>query len=151
MNQKPSQLRLALSRCHAVTRCGALLVSKDDLSTRSAISGSLSQDLQPTSARNGRAGDRACRTTPASSARPGKEHDRMPKRTDMLLHLIPAPRTEAGNGVSPVNPLQLPLGDGDRAFDVLTARAVVGEHIQDEEIRDRGGRLFADGAQPSGG
>src|SRR6476620_3038872 len=45
-----------------------------------------------------------------------------------------------------IDALQLPLAVRDRALGVLGARAVVGEHIDHQEVGDRGGRLLAGGA-----
>ena len=42
-----------------------------------------------------------------------------------------------------INPLQLPLRDRDGALGVFASGAVVGEHIDDQEVGDRGRRLFA--------
>src|SRR5690349_10826179 len=51
----------------------------------------------------------------------------------------------------PVNPLQLPLRDGNRAFHVLAAGAVVGEHVENDEICDGGRGFLADRTQSAGG
>src|SRR3954471_4077270 len=42
-----------------------------------------------------------------------------------------------------IDALQLPLAIGDRALGVLGARAVVGEHVDQQEVGDRGRRLLA--------
>src|SRR4051795_10856479 len=42
-----------------------------------------------------------------------------------------------------IDALQLPLAIGDRALGVLGARAVVGEHVDHQEVGDRGRRLLA--------
>src|SRR5690348_5963966 len=51
---------------------------------------------------------------------------------------------------STINALRLPLGDGDCAFHVLTPGAVVGKHVEHEEIGDCRRRLLADRAEPAG-
>src|SRR5471032_322097 len=45
---------------------------------------------------------------------------------------------------SAIDALQLPLGNRDGALGVFAAGAVVGEHVDDEEVGDRGCRLLAD-------
>src|SRR5437763_17111150 len=42
-----------------------------------------------------------------------------------------------------IDALQLPLAIRDRALGVLGARAVVGKHVDDQEVGDRGRRLLA--------
>src|SRR5262249_3231689 len=42
-----------------------------------------------------------------------------------------------------IDALQLPLAGTDRAFDVVAPGAVVGEHVDHQEVRDRGRGLFA--------
>src|ERR1700730_13130114 len=45
-----------------------------------------------------------------------------------------------------IDALQLPLAIRDRALGILGARAVVGEHVNHQEVGDRGRRLLAGGA-----
>src|SRR5215475_7349316 len=58
---------------------------------------------------------------------------------------LPAPRH-----LLAIDALQLPLGFGDGALGVLGAGAVVGEHVDHDEVRDRLRRLFADRSDPGG-
>src|SRR4029079_5422642 len=50
-----------------------------------------------------------------------------------------------------VDAAQLPLGDGDGALGVFTAGAEISEHVEHDEIRDRGGCLLADRAKATRG
>src|SRR5712691_799334 len=59
--------------------------------------------------------------------------------------------TELADATSPVEPRRLALGDLDRALDVLAAGADVGEHVDQDEIGERRGRLFAHRSLPAGG
>src|SRR5712672_4153530 len=52
---------------------------------------------------------------------------------------------------SAINALQLPLGNRDRTLGVFAAGAVVGEHVDDEEVGDRGRRLLAGRADAGSG
>src|SRR3990170_3519036 len=49
-----------------------------------------------------------------------------------------------------IDALQLALGNRDRALGVFTAGAVVGEHVDHQEVRDGRRRLFADLADARG-
>src|SRR5713226_9222707 len=59
--------------------------------------------------------------------------------------------TELADATSPVEPRRLALGDLDRALDVLAAGADVGEHVDQDEIGERRGRLLAHRSLPAGG
>src|SRR6476469_8045674 len=52
---------------------------------------------------------------------------------------------------SAIDTLQLPLGNRDRTLRVLAPGAVVGEHVDDDEVGDRGRRLLADRTEPACG
>src|SRR5262245_41221768 len=51
---------------------------------------------------------------------------------------------------SAIDALQLPLGFHNGALRVLGASAVVGEHVDHDEVGDRGRRLLADMADAGG-
>src|SRR5438105_3159628 len=59
-----------------------------------------------------------------------------------VLRLTGTPPSGSVGG-SAIDPLELPLGDLDRALDVLAAGAVIREHVHDQEVGDRGCGLLA--------
>src|SRR6202163_4837659 len=54
-------------------------------------------------------------------------------------------------GYLPIDPPRLTLRHRDRAFRVLAAGEVIGEHVEHEEVGDRRRRLLADRAEAAGG
>src|SRR6185437_2646071 len=52
---------------------------------------------------------------------------------------------------SAIDSLQLPFGVRDRALGILAAGAVIGEHIDHDEVRDRGRGLFTGRADAEAG
>src|SRR4051812_40171594 len=122
MNQKPSQLRLLLSWSHAVaSRMGCLAALVPN--AMSAI-GVVPYDYLR----------RHClsHSPRAKGARAGLKKDRAGRNS-----MRPAPSS------STINALQLPFGNGDRALGVVASAAVVGEHVDHQEVGDRGRRLLA--------
>ena len=53
--------------------------------------------------------------------------------------------------VSTIDALQLPLGNRDGALGVFAAGAIVGEHVDHQEVGDRGRRLLAGVPMPEAG
>src|SRR4051794_23291501 len=113
MNQKPSQLRLVLSWSQAVASRICAFAA------------------------------RGCRAMSAIGEIPSCEwHDAMsPERCNRVDEA-------GGNGppassMSAIDALQLPFRDRDRAGGGLAAGAVVGEHVDHQEVGDRSCRLLA--------
>src|ERR1700726_4479414 len=52
---------------------------------------------------------------------------------------------------SPINSPQLPVRDRDRILGVLTPGAIGGEHVEHDEVGDRGGGLLPDRTEPASG
>src|SRR5258707_14382938 len=118
MNQNPSQFRLVLSWSHVVASriCG---LAVRGCSAMSAMTKSLESSdavfIHGRGRRSGHVVDRAgCN------------------------QLVARPIAR-----SAIDALQLPLAVRDRTLGVLGARAVVGEHVDHQEVGDRGCRLLA--------
>src|SRR5690242_19708717 len=56
-----------------------------------------------------------------------------------------------GRALRAIDALERPLGVRDRALHVIAAGAVVGEHVDDDEVGDRARRLLADRAEAARG
>src|SRR5258705_10444460 len=125
MNQKPSQLRLVLSWSHFVaSRISGLAVR--GCSAMSAFD-EIPQLAMPSSQVH------ALETQAMSSI----------GRTASCL--------QPAQLYSTIDTLQLPLAVRDRTLGVLGAGAVVGEHVDHEEVRNHGRRLLAHRADAGSG
>src|SRR3954447_3458798 len=62
-----------------------------------------------------------------------------------------AARQPPASGSSAIDPLQLPFCFRDRTLCVLCAGAVVGKHVNDDEVGDCGCRLLATVPMPDAG
>src|SRR5262245_10656009 len=51
---------------------------------------------------------------------------------------------------SAIKPLRLPLGDRDRTFDIFTAAAEIGEHVEHDEVGQGRRRLLSDRSKSAG-
>src|SRR6478672_4894152 len=75
----------------------------------------------------------------------------IPLRTCILNRRFPFSDHHCSCCLSSVQPHRLALGDLDRALGVLAPGADVGEHVEDDEIGKRRGRLLAHLAEPARG
>src|SRR5262245_7873191 len=134
MNHSASQLRFTLSRCHAPTSD----IDRGEIAclrARSAINYPSMVSILATPEFETHASLRRC----------------VLFQGRFLIGVSRSLIAAVHSRLSSVEPHRLTLGDLDRGLGVLASGTDVGEHVEDDEVGKRRGRLLADRAKPARG